>query len=280
MVHIKILAAPLCPGFWKSRYSLQLFRADELLCRSGRCPDRRSYILPVQNIRHQRGGMALDLFKRSAPDTGTTITSRCRDLAAAVTRGELGQRIAALVLKHSPSDIQRMKRNFETHVQDLTPEYREHLTGKITEHLLGTYQRIRLDEQQGIYKTLRQSITEEQKKYWEMVADQCRADEAGSDAPAIRFLKYLLAGYCMLVLDEPGHPVGTPFPGGDEVEFTNGIYYCPVRDKAGDVDAALCPFCPARQTPAIGYLNPATKPTGRNKQEFIDNCYRYHNFNG
>lgn len=173
-----------------------------------------------------------------------------------------------------------MKRNFETKVQDLTPEYRERLTGRITEHLLGTYQRIRLDEQQGVYRTLRQPIAEEQKKYWEMVAGQCRDDEAESDDPAIRFLKYLLAGYCMLVLDEPGHPVGTPFPGGDEVEFTNGIYYCPVRDKAGDVDAALCPFCPARQTPAIGYLNPATKPTGRNKQEFIDNCYRYHNFNG
>jgi hypothetical protein len=84
----------------------------------------------------------------------------------------------------------------------------------------------------------------------------------------------------MLVLDEPGHPAGTPFPGGDEVEFTNGVYYCPVRDKAGDVDAALCPFCPARQTPSIGYLRPATRPTERAKQEFIDNCYRYHNFNG
>lgn len=215
----------------------------------------------------------------STMGAGSTITGRCRDLKAAATRGELGEKIACLVLTHPPTDIKRMKQNFETKVRDLDPAYRERLTNKITEHLLGTYQRIRLDEQQGLYKTFRQPITEEQGKYWDMVAGQC-GGVAGGDAPAIRFLKYLLAGYCMLVLDEPGHPVGTPFPGGDEVEFTDGIYYCPVRDKAGDMDAALCPFCPARQTPSIGYLNPATKPTNRNRQEFIDNCYRYHNFNG
>lgn len=224
----------------------------------------------------------MKLFSRK-PGTpelpSTPIARQCQDLKSVKTRGELGERIARLVLAHSPSDIQQMKRNFETKVQDLSPEYRDQLTKKITEHLLGTYQRIRLDEQQGVYKTLRQPVMEEQKNYWDMVAVQCREADGG-DAPAIRFLKYLLAGYCMLVLDEPGHPVGTPFPGGDEVEFTNGIYYCPVREKAGDVDAALCPFCPAQQTPGIGYLRPATKPTERNKQEFIDNCYRYHNFNG
>ncbi|MCK9632043.1 MAG: DUF2115 domain-containing protein [Methanoregula sp.] len=219
----------------------------------------------------------MGLFSR--PKTTGTIADACRDLKGAATRGRLGDSIARLVLAHSPADIQQMKRNFETKVQDLTPEYRDRLTRKITEHLLGTYQRIRLDDQQGKFKTMHQPVTEEQKKYWDMVAGQCREDEGG-DAPVIRFLKYLLAGYCMLILDEPGHPVGTPFPGGDEVEFTDGIYYCPVREKAGDVDAALCPFCPAHQTPQIGYLRPATRPTKRTKQEFIDNCYRYHNFNG
>jgi len=211
------------------------------------------------------------------PDT--PVGRQCRELMEAKTRGELGERIARRVLVHSPADIQQMKRNFETKVRDLDPAYRERLTAKITEHLVGTYQQIRLENQQGLCKTLKQPLSDEQKRYWVMVARQC-GDEEGGDAPAIRFLKYLLAGYCMLVLEEPGHAVGTPFPGGDEVECSGGIYYCPVREKAGDVDAALCPFCPAQQTPAIGYLRPATKPTERNKQEFIDNCYRYHNFNG
>lgn len=225
----------------------------------------------------------MPLFRKpdpSPPDESCgQIARTCQRLKEAKTRGELGAAIAGLVLRHSPADIQRMKRNFETKVQDLAPEYRDRLTRKISGHLLGTYQRIRLDDQQGMFKTLRQEVAGEQGKYWDMVAGQCREEEAG-DAPVIRFLKYLLAGYCMLVLDEPGHPVGTPFPGGDEVEFTDGICYCPVREKTGDVDAALCPFCPARQTPGIGYLRPATRPTERTRQELIDNCYRYHNFNG
>lgn len=225
----------------------------------------------------------MPLFRRSEPAhppaSAETISRQCRELKAATTRGELGMGIARIVLAHSPKEIQQMKRNFDTKVQDLSPDYRERLTAKITEHLLGTFQRIRLDDQQGTLKTLHQILSEDQKTYWDMVGRQC-SGEGEADAPALRFLKYLLAGYCMLVLDEPGHPPGTPFPGGDEVEFTNGVYYCPVRDREGDVDAALCPWCPARQTPSIGYLRPATRPTERNKQEFIDNCYRYHNFNG
>lgn len=207
------------------------------------------------------------------------VSRQCRELKGAETRGELGDSIAGLVLAHSPADILRMKRNFETKVQDLSPNYRNRLTKKIAEHLLGTFQRIRLAQQQGVFRAIHEPVTNEQKGYWDMVADQCQ-DDKGTDEPSIRFLKYLLAGYCMLVLNEPAHPVGTPFPGGDEVELTDGVYYCPVRKKAGDVDAALCPFCPARQTPAIGYLRPATRPIGRAKQELIDNCYRCHNFNG
>jgi len=32
------------------------------------------------------------------------------------------------------------------------------------------------------------------------------------------------------------------------VEIRNGEYLCPVRDKANDVENALCPYCPAKQT--------------------------------
>lgn len=51
----------------------------------------------------------------------------------------------------------------------------------------------------------------------------------------------------MYVREIPGHPVGMPFPGGDKVDYIDGVYYCPVRTKGHDEDAALCPFCPARQ---------------------------------
>ncbi|MCK9580374.1 MAG: DUF2115 domain-containing protein [Methanoregula sp.] len=219
----------------------------------------------------------------SRKDPGNTqepcdqITAECHELAQAATRGELGAKIAELVLRHSPADIQQMKLNFGKKVEDLSPEYRERLTQKINEHLLGTFQAIRLRRQQGVFGTMEEPVTPLQKSYWEMVAGQC---SGGGGDSRIRFLNYLLAAFCMFVLEEPGHPVGTPFPGNDTVQLIDGTYYCPVREKAGDVDSALCPFCPALQTPAIGYLRPPIGGSEHRKQEFIDNCYRYHNFNG
>ena len=212
------------------------------------------------------------------PDSGT-ISLRCRELQQAKTRGELGERIAIMVLKHSPVEIQRMKRNFSNKVQDITPEYRDRLTKKITEHLLGTYQRIHLAHQQGLFRTMHEPVTDLHRKYWDMAGEQCRHGD-GEDVLHTRFLKYLLSGFCMLVLYEPGHPAGTPFPGGGSVQYTEGVYFCPVRDKASDVDAALCPFCPAQQTPDIGYLRPPTNPSEHQKQEFIGHCHKFHNFNG
>jgi uncharacterized protein (UPF0305 family) len=212
-------------------------------------------------------------------DSQQTIDQKCRELQQAKTRGVLGERISLLVLQYSPVDIQRMKQNFNTKIQDITPEYREQLAKKISEHLLGTYQRIRLLQQQAVYKTMGEPITEHQMKYWDMTAEQCRRD-AGGDAPSIRFLKYLLAGFCMIVMNEPGHPAGTPFPGGDSVQCISEIYYCPVREKASDVDAALCPYCPALQTPEIGYLRPPVNASEHRKQEFIEHCHKFHNFNG
>ena len=76
----------------------------------------------------------------------------------------------------------------------------------------------------------------------------------------------------MFVQGLPGHPVGMPFPGGDKVEVIDGSHYCPVRETANDVDAALCPFCPALQTPEIGYLRPPVQASEYRKQEFIRNC--------
>jgi len=225
--------------------------------------------------------MSLIPFSRkdagSAQEQCAQITAECHELAQAPTRGELGAKIAELVLRHSPSDIQQMKRNFGVKVEDVSPEYRERLIRKINEHLLGTFQAVRLLRQQGTFGTMREPVTLLQKSYWEMVAGQCIGVEG---TPRIRFLNYLLAAFCMFVLEEPGHSAGTPFPGGDTVQLIDGIYYCPVREKAGDVDSALCPYCPALQTPEVGYLRPPVDGSGHRKQEFIEHIHRHHHFNG
>ena len=112
--------------------------------------------------------------------------------------------------------------------------------------------------QQGTFRTKTEPLTEHEHAYWDMVIAQCRPGPANP----LRFLKFLLAGFCMIVQQEPGHPAGMRFPCGDRVELIDGVYYCPVREKAGDVDTALCPFCPAQQTPAVGYL----KTTGERER--------------
>jgi len=205
------------------------------------------------------------------------IQKDCGRLKMLRTRGELGSALARIVLLYSPRDIQQMMQNFGDTIRDISPEYRAELEEAITGHLLGTYQNIRLMNQQGTFARMNEPLTDEQRTYWDMVANQCRA---GTGDLRLRFLKFLLAGFCMIARQEPGHPAGMRFPGGDRVELIDGVYYCPVREKANDVDAALCPFCPAQQTPAVGYLKPPVNASKHRKQEFIDNCYRYHNFNG
>jgi uncharacterized protein (UPF0305 family) len=44
------------------------------------------------------------------------------------------------------------------------------------------------------------------------------------------------------------NPVGTPLPGGFEVEIRDGEYICPIGDKADDIENTLCPYCPAGQS--------------------------------
>jgi uncharacterized protein (UPF0305 family) len=207
------------------------------------------------------------------------IPGECSKLSSKNTRGELGQAITAIVLTYSPRDLQQMRGNFSDKIQDINQEYREKLEETITGYLHGTYQTLRQMHELKNFTHMRMSLSTDASDYWNMVAAQCSS--AGDEQTVqLRFLKFLLAGFCMFVQGLPGHPVGMPFPGGDKVEIIDGVYHCPVREKANDVDAALCPFCPALQTPEIGYLKPPLNASKHRKQEFIQNCYDYHNFNG
>jgi uncharacterized protein (UPF0305 family) len=206
------------------------------------------------------------------------IKGECLALRSKRTRGEIGQAIAAIVLSYSPRDLQQMRWNFSETIRDINPEYREKLEDTITGHLHGTYQALLGMQQLGNFAHMKEPIGAGAGEYWKMVAVQCSSGE--EEQVRLRFLKFLLAGFCMFVQGLPGHPVGMPFPGGDKVAVIDGVYYCPVREKANDVDSALCPFCPALQTHEIGYLKPPVNAGRQRKQEYIQNCYDYHNFNG
>ncbi|MDG6257620.1 MAG: DUF2115 domain-containing protein, partial [Methanomicrobiaceae archaeon] len=193
-------------------------------------------------------------------------------------RGELGQALAGIVLSYSTRDLQRMRWNFSGAIRDMNPELRNQLEETITAHLHGTYQALRLMNQQRNFARMREPLAKDAGAYWQMVAAQCSPDDA--DKARLRFLKFLLSGFCMFVQELPGHPVGMPFPGGDRVAVIDGVYYCPVREKANDVDSALCPFCPALQTPETGYLKPPVKGSRHRKQEFLRQTFDRHHYNG
>lgn len=210
--------------------------------------------------------------------TETGVQTDCGRLAAQQTRGSLGKEIAAIVLTYAPRDLRKMQWNFSGKIRNIDPAYRKKLEKLITAHLHATFQDIRLMNQQGSFGAMKEPLAENTGEYWTMVAANCSSGEEEKDR--LRFLKYLLAGFCMFVRQIPPHPVGMPFPGGDTVQFIDGEYYCPVRTKANEVDSALCPFCPARQTPDVGYLKPPVKGSTHRKQEFIRNTYEFHHFNG
>lgn len=57
----------------------------------------------------------------------------------------------------------------------------------------------------------------------------------------------LISLYAIFILEEPIHPVGTPFPGSLKVEEKEGIYYCPVKESQKDTPNSVCNLCIAEQ---------------------------------
>lgn len=210
--------------------------------------------------------------------TEEDITFECSRLASIRIRGELGKAIAASISNYTSRDLKRMQTNFSGKIRNINPLYRRQLEKNINGHMVDTWEKIRLMNQQGSFQPMKESLSGDAEKYWSMVGDKCSTGDYAGDR--IRFLKYLLAGFCIFVLKIPPHPVGMVFPGGDKIQLIDGIYYCPVREKAGDVDSALCPFCPAKQTPEIGYLKPPREGSAHRKQEFLRKTFDFHHYNG
>ena len=59
----------------------------------------------------------------------------------------------------------------------------------------------------------------------------------------------IISLYTTFVIEEPIHPVGTPFPGGFIVKLQGRDYLCPVKERQKDNPGAVCGFCIAEQDP-------------------------------
>lgn len=181
------------------------------------------------------------------------ITMVCTVLSDAKSKNQLFDVIVCEVEKYPLKTLMKMMANITEKTVYINEGYRRRLLKKIHEQIFDTQRTIKAMKDKRNYSDYRSAPANNSSEYWLMVLEACRAKASESD-PHLLFLKYLLAGFSMFVLGEPGHPVGTPFPGGHMVEKDYGDYYCPVRDKADDVLYSICHFCPAKQSPEFMLL--------------------------
>lgn len=178
---------------------------------------------------------------------GETNTRRvCARLRSAKTRAELAAILYREVSGYSLFELQALRGRVDRDLRSVPAGYRRRLYPRIIEQLFDTHHTLVSAGRRGGLDVRDEPLTEEFQDFCEMVERTCLA--GGEGGQHLELLYFLLAAFNLFVLDRPGHPVGTPFPGGFEVEVRGGEYLCPVREKANDVENALCPYCPAKQS--------------------------------
>lgn len=185
------------------------------------------------------------------------ISRICDQLICADTKGELGI-LLARELKNNFSlfDLQIIGGRMKREVDKLPSPYREAIRPYFIKQIFDAHHRLLLMDGRGDFRRMEGSIADRDlfRKFLEMIPDGCYSwdDDPRSRCdlyrPWHRFFYYLISVFVMFVLDEPGHPVGTPFPGHFTVEKRTGEYFCPIRDKEEDVSYSICTFCPAKQS--------------------------------
>lgn len=170
----------------------------------------------------------------------------CRELREAAGKRELAETICRAVEEYTLGDLQDLRAALVKDLQHLPPSYRSRLYPRLIEQVFGTHHRILLVCRSSGLEGIAGPLADRFPEYCAMVERACGSCATREEASRDLFY-YLLAAFNIFVLEIPGHPVGTPFPGGFSVEERDGEYRCPVREKEGDVETSICPFCPAKQ---------------------------------
>lgn len=131
-------------------------------------------------------------------------------------------------------------------MEHVHPKYREEYIKMYTEGYLKGYKDVKNDKTtyEGYVdnNVLNEAIVLLKKQ------EKLIEDEIGSGTRS--FKPYMILSlYTTFVLDEPVHPVGTPFPGGYRVRKKQDVYYCPVKENNENNPFAVCGFCIAEQEP-------------------------------
>jgi len=192
----------------------------------------------------------------SSSGEAETIRGVARYLQSAGTRGELGKKIAEKIDEYSLFDLQIIGGRLNSEIDRLPSPYREAIRPYFREQLFGKHHQLLAASHAGRFRGDDRPLRDPEafRKFCTMLPEGCFAwDDAGERNPYFRnprnrLFYYLIAAFTMFVLEEPGHPVGMPFPGGFAVEQRDRKYYCLIRDKEKDVFYSICNFCPAIQS--------------------------------
>lgn len=189
----------------------------------------------------------------------TEIRRIAANMAAARTKGELGAVIAREVKRFDRYDLAVISARVRQEVDLLPMPYREKFRPYAEKWFFGRYHELLKSDREGAWARMQDPISDRDTydKYCRMIPDACIRDELDAPYPGenekmvpfYQLFYYLLCAFAIFVRDEPGHPVGTPFPGGFTVHIKKGLCYCAIRDKEEEIWHSICNFCPALQDP-------------------------------
>jgi len=190
------------------------------------------------------------------PDARAGICEAAGRLAVARTKGELGKILAREIHNYSLFDLQIIGGRLNSEIEKLPSPYRENIRPFFREQLFGAHHRLLAMERTREFDRLSSPLRDPDsfRDFCAMIAEGCFSWNDASERnpyfrnPKNRLFYYLMAAFTMFVLDEPGHPVGMPFPGGFTVEKRGADFYCLIRDKEKEIPWSICNFCPARQS--------------------------------
>lgn len=181
-------------------------------------------------------------------------------LAGKTEKAEIAEAIGEALSRYTIVDLQRASATMAHEVEQLPSPYREKVKPYFIEQYFGRYCKIMSMYNNGECRRLSGPVRDPKlfREYCAMMACmKAPADEIGfgdEEGETNRFralFYYLVSMFFIFVLDQPGHPVGMPFPGGFRVRQEGAEFICPIRDKEKDVESSICNFCPAKQDPAL-----------------------------
>lgn len=196
----------------------------------------------------------------AVPDDPTESILRISQQMRNLTRkDELGTFLVAVFKRYDMYDLQLINGKIERDLRDVPLVYRKKIMPFLREWIFGRYHLALLLERNKKISSFSESITDPKiySSFCEMLPSGCISISEKHDpyppdhAAWYNLFMFLMAGFAMYVLDEPGHPEGTPFPGGGLVKKKGAQYYCPIRDKEEEIFYSICNYCPALQEPDI-----------------------------